>query len=561
MATGKIPYLLFERGRYYYQRKVPFAFHDVIGIKKWREPVGANHLLAVDRVRVLAKEHDALLDLLKNPDERRDHKARARRTKETLKNAREADEDAAYRKWLLENGAEDPAFFGEDAVSQAMEADVRARPWASATDWVEAFESERTVTADPQRFEHLIAHLQSSEHIDVQWKFPPFPIYLEAIAAAPERVRDAVEFLPRIPTPMDDDEFHDRLVDVLNSHFGPSVTPPSNPEDRDEFDLTKQRLERKIARVARSPDTITKVAKRYYEFAQIRENTQNKYRRTLDRLTAVVGDLPIQHLTASTLREYRDILTRKNLRPASIRADFTPIMGLLGYAVDEGLIDLSPMAGVKLPKERRAVEEMRWQSFEPAEMVRIFQAVDHIWGQPVQGVSDERRQALQMIVRALAYTAMRPAELMALRPDQVDSRCIRVEGGKTKSAWRVIPLHPAIADFPDWVRSDGLAVFANGETGAKQADPVTPIRHNFTRLIRNKMAPPIQHPKKALYSLRSTFQNALRRAGAPIGVRRALLGHVESGAIRHYDDGPEFEELKHWVELADPIRPTSYSVH
>ena len=555
MASDKIPHLLFERGRYYYQRKVPLDFQDTIGTKKWRQPLGAEYLPAVDRVRKLTKEHDALLLSMKDPEKRRDRTSETRRSREAEQSAKDTAADAAYRQWLSENDRDDPEFFGEDPWSMSLKAEARERPWDSATRIMDALDDARTdPQCDPEFLQTLIAHLEASDNDPPRVTLPPNPEYRSLVEAASLRVKEAVRFLPRIPLPMDDDEYHDRLVDVLNSHFGPDVTPPDAPEDRDEFDLTKQRIERKIARVARSPDTITKVAERFYKFAQIRENTQDKYRRTLNRLTAKVGDLPIQHLTASSLRSYRDALTAKGSLPASIRADFTPIMGLLGYAVDEGLIDLSPMAGVKLPKEKRAVEEMKWLSFEPSEMVRIMEAVEEIWGQPTQGISDERRQALQRVVRALAYTAMRPSELMALRPEQVDSRCIRVEGGKTKSAWRVIPLHPKIADFPDWISSGGLAVFANGKTGAKQADPVTPVRHNFTQLIRKKMDPPIQHPKKALYSLRSTFQNALRRAGAPIAVRRALLGHVESGAIRHYDDGPEFEELRRWVEAADPTQ-------
>ena len=559
MASDKIPHLLFERGRYYYQRKVPLDFHEVIGTKKWRQPLGSEYLPAVDRVRALTKEHDALIQSLQEPDKRRDRKSATRRTREAEQLARDTAADAAYRQWLIDNDRDDPEFFGQDPRSLSLDADARERPWESAARFMTSLDSARTEPlCDPEFLKTLIAHLDGSDADPPRMTLPPFPEYQSMIEAASARLQKAVRFLPRIPSPMDDDEYHDRLVDVLSSHFGPDVTPPHDPEDRDEFDLTKQRLERKVARVARSPDTITKVAERYYKFAQIREKTQDKYRRTINRLVTKVGDLPIQHLTASTLRDYRNFLTARGSLPATIRADFTPIMGLLGYAVDEGLIELSPMAGVKLPKEKRAVEEMKWLPFEPSEMVRIMEAVEEIWGQPTQGISDERRQALQMVVRALAYTAMRPAELMALRPDQVDTRCIRVEGGKTKSAWRVIPLHPKIADFPDWISSGGLAVFANGQTGEKQADPVTPVRHNFTQLIRKKMDPPIQHPKKALYSLRSTFQNALRRAGAPIAVRRALLGHVESGAIRHYDDGPEFEELRRWVEAADPIKTHSY---
>lgn len=340
----------------------------------------------------------------------------------------------------------------------------------------------------------------------------------------------------------------------MKVHFGRHAVPPENPEDRDEFDLSKLRLERAIARVARSPNTISNVAERYYKFAQVKQKTRDKYRRTIARLIADVGDLPIEHLSAKGLREYRDKLTLKGSLPATIRADFTPVIGLLGYALDEGLIDISPMASVKLPKEKRSIEEMKWLPFAPNEIRTILEAVDVVWGQPTQGLSSERREALQMSVRVLMYTAMRPAELMALRPENVDERCIRIEGGKTKSSWRTIPLHPKISDFPDWLHTGGLAVFANAQTGEAQSDPVTPVRHIFTRLIRSKMQPPIMHPKKALYSLRSTFQNAMRRAGAPIAVRRAILGHVESGAMRHYDDGPEFEELKMWVECSDPTR-------
>lgn len=313
------------------------------------------------------------------------------------------------------------------------------------------------------------------------------------------------------------------------------------------------KLERRISRVARDPDTIRKVAAKFYAFAQLREKTENKYDRTIIRLTNELGDLPVSQVTPRMLRDYRDLLKNKRkLLPSSIRAEFTPIMGLFGYAVDEELIEISPMVSVKLPKERRAVEESKWLPFDADEMQRLFAAMDEIWGQPVQGLSEERRQALTMAVRVLAFTAMRPAEFMALRSDQVDHRAIRVEGGKTKSSWRVIPLHPEIADFPAWLQGGGLSAFNNEKTGEKQTDTVTVLRHNFSRLIRQKMGEPIDSKRKTLYSLRSTFQNAMRRANAPKDVRRAILGHVESGAIRHYDDGPSFELLKKWVVCSDP---------
>lgn len=364
MASDKIPHLLFERGRYYYQRKVPLNFQEALGAKKWRQPLGAEYLLAVDRVRALTKEHDTLLLSLKDPGKRSDWKSETRRAREAELSAKDTAADAAYRQWLSNNNSEDPEFFGEDPRSLSLDADTHERPWESANRFMVSLDHARTEPhCDPAFLQALQEQLEASNANPPRVTLPPYPEYRAFVDAAGGRVQEAVRFLPRIPSSMDNDEYHDRLVDVLNSHFGPDVTPPHDPEDRDEFDLTKQRLERKIARAARSPDTITRVAERYYKFAQIRETTQDKYRRTLKRLTVTVGDLPIQHLTASALRGYRDYLTARGSLPASIRADFTPVMGLLGYAVDEGLIDLSPMAGVKLPKEKRAVEEMKWLPF------------------------------------------------------------------------------------------------------------------------------------------------------------------------------------------------------
>ncbi|WP_047995026.1 DUF6538 domain-containing protein [Puniceibacterium sp. IMCC21224] len=283
MASDKIPHLLFERGRYYYQRKVPLDFQDTLGAKKWRQPLGADYVPAVDRVRELTKEHDALLLSLKDPEKLRDRKSETRRTREAGQSAKDVASDTAYRQWLSDNNCDDPESFGEDPKSLSLTAEARERPWESAARLMAGLESERAENqCDPAFLETLIAHVEASDTDPPRITLPPYPQYRALVGAASTRVQEAVRFLPRILSPMDDDEYHDRLVDVLNSHFGPDITPPRDPEDRDEFDLSKQRLERKIARVARSPDTITKVAERYYKFAQIRENTQDKYRRTLN---------------------------------------------------------------------------------------------------------------------------------------------------------------------------------------------------------------------------------------------------------------------------------------
>ena len=205
------------------------------------------------------------------------------------------------------------------------------------------------------------------------------------------------------------------------------------------------------------------------------------------------------------------------------------------------------MIGVRLPKDKRSIEERKWKPFAPAEVTRILQAADRQWGSPAKGLSDARREAIHMVVRVLSFSGMRPIEVIRLKPDDVTNAWIRITGSKTESSTRIVPLHPEIADFPQWVASGGLETFQSIKT-----DKVGSVRHNFGRLLREKMQDPIEDPQKALYSLRSTFVNAMRRAGADIQVQRAILGHKEAGAIRHYDDGPEFEVKRKWVEATDP---------
>lgn len=67
------------------------------------------------------------------------------------------------------------------------------------------------------------------------------------------------------------------------------------------------------------------------------------------------------------------------------------------------------------------------------------------------------------------------------------------------------------------------------------------------------MDPPLHDPKQALYLLRSTFSNAMRRAGAEM--RRAFLGHAEAGALKHYDDGPEFAKKRKWLRAPRTVYP------
>lgn len=173
--------------------------------------------------------------------------------------------------------------------------------------------------------------------------------------------------------------------------------------------------------------------------------------------------------------------------------------------------------------------------------------MDHEWTKPIRNMSEERRKAIWWVTRVQAFTAMLPKEVVDMKPENINERWIKVEKSKTSSSTRFIPLHPEIAGFVEFVHS---CVLENLDSQNK--DKVQAVSRTFNKLIRRQLDPAIKDPKKALYSWRSTFSNAMRRAGADQDMRRSILGHRVLGSLAHYEDGPEFFKKRKWIKTSDP---------
>lgn len=543
---SKVPYLKIDHGRFFYQRRVPQRMQAHLGIRRWQTPCGdVSYSKAVQMIVTWAEEHDELIANLRNPDRLRDAGVAASREK-TAKRASEPDPLGLPRFYSMTERLDGEAIY--------YTRDYLPRPWQAAA--VLLAEAEAAYAGKPSLedpiiwIEQQIRELERGDTIDRKLSLPGLPGLKEYVESLDPKIVAAakIEVRKTALMPLYPDLFLDRLISAHDIGFGPDREPPTDPDQKDEYDFIKRKFERKISELSPDPNTISSVAERYCDFNSIRPGTRSKYRRELARLIDVAGDVPIGHVRTDHLRQLRDNLIGE-IKPASIQAVFTPIKGIFSFAFDEGLIGANPMAGVKLPRDKRPIEERKWKAFGPEEVQRILFTAEQIWGQPAKGLSDERRKAIWMVVRVLAFSGMRPVEVIRLTADDVDDRLIRISGSKTESSTRVVPLHPEISDLPQWLTGGGLDTFQSIKT-----DQVGSVRHNFARLLREQMVDPIQDPQKALYSLRSTFVNAMRRAGADIQVQRAILGHKEAGAIRHYDDGPEFDVKRKWVEATDPRR-------
>lgn len=250
-------------------------------------------------------------------------------------------------------------------------------------------------------------------------KLTPYPEYIE-LAKAHSSDFDLVEFefTPHPPRPMSDERYLDQLNSVYQIYFGPDATPPSDPDNRDEYVFAKHRIERKISSVTPDKDSITAVLEKYCKFNSIRSGTRSKYRREVARLIAITGNVPLAHVRTEDLKQLRDDLIG-TIQMASIQAIFTPIKGIFAFAFDESIIPDNPMHGVKLPKDKRPIEERKWKSFEPSEVIRILEAADQHWGKPAAGLSNDRREAIHMVVRVLAFSGMRPAVDTTIGPHPI----------------------------------------------------------------------------------------------------------------------------------------------
>lgn len=545
MTAKKIRYLLEEKGRFYYQRKVPKALLFYVGQSRWHIPVGNTFDGAQTAVAKLRTEHDALIAKAKTEPEERTRLRRVKVHREADKLAKEFIKDDEYREDVLAGVIDDPE---ELIFAEYEEVVASTEPfWLRTDEFLSALEHERTADVETSVFAcppHEIFTLEN------------FEAAVGAVRglASPEQIEEwraqyvgepGVKWCVSAKRKMEDDEYYDNIKAHYEAWFSSTQNAPTDEDARLDWDVFKMKLERLMARHAPPADRLTAVFDQFLQFNDIK--AERKYRRSFIRFVKHTGDVPLTQVTGRMLREYRNALIADGLSIASVKAAFTPIKSMFRYALNEEIVDSNPARDVTFPPDKRPIGEIKHLAFEPSEVQRILAAIDENWLTPFPYLSDDRRIAIRHIVRALAFTGARPVELMSLGREDVSDTAIHVRRTKTKSSWRYIPVHPEISDFPNFVRGGGVECLITNNQ-----DLVEPVRHNFMRILRELMDEPILEPRKALYSFRGTFQDSMRRAGAPLEVRQAILGHTQGGAIKHYNSGPEFELMQQWVWKSDP---------
>ncbi len=227
----------------------------------------------------------------------------------------------------------------------------------------------------------------------------------------------------------------------------------------------------------------------------------------------------------------------------------------------------NPLADVKTERKKTATEPSRLD-FGTADLGKIFSPQNGFdrssdWGE------------FEWATLVSLFTGIRPSELAQVTLDNIslDSGILvmRVQGKlKTRSSWRMIPIHSKLIElgferrieglrklgkrhlFPDWY-ANGCASLTRAEIRAKATGmPIS--RNNFfpkyipTKFNRNLRKLGITDTRLDFYSLRHTFRTKLINAGVVKDICDRLTGHSDHSPSKSYDHS-EGKEEKSLIEM------------
>jgi integrase len=292
------------------------------------------------------------------------------------------------------------------------------------------------------------------------------------------------------------------------------------------------------------------LAQRYLdEYAKPRKKSWRNDEGYLNRPCTAWGARPADSITRRDAIALLD--TIKQTAPISANRTQTVLVKLFSWAVEDELIEVNPIAGLK----KRALEQAKDRTLADEELRALWCALDNS-----TGLTDEIASALKFLL----LTGQRPGEVAGITRSELVALDRPAEARWELSAARaktgrihVTPLAPmARAVVEDALRrrekdGDGQSVFAS-----KFVTRVSLARHSLSqglrRLIQRLQVDGDASPVRTLqaapptpHDFRRTVGTGLARLGIPREDRMAVLGHIQDDVHgRHYDQYQRLREKR-----------------
>jgi integrase len=275
--------------------------------------------------------------------------------------------------------------------------------------------------------------------------------------------------------------------------------------------------------------TVAELVERFLaEYASPRIKDLDRYRRAgryaLRPVLEVLGRVPVTQLSRPTLERLRDSLSRR-YEANTVRFHLRPLGAALSWAVRQGLLPYSPLAGMERPRAEHSIEYL---SREDAAKL----------------LSDSERRAREsarpadwccLIGLALGlYAGLRRGEIFGLRWQDIDldagrltvARSYKLLPKSNKPRYLPLPvvLIPLLREWrphcPETADRLICPVFNRGRWGMSTISPKG--KHSLQELFRASGCP---IPARPWHALRHTYASHYVMAGGNIMVLRQLLGH------------------------------------
>lgn len=263
-----------------------------------------------------------------------------------------------------------------------------------------------------------------------------------------------------------------------------------------------------------------------------RPSVSNSWYIQLERRTRPLledlGHKKIASIKTGDLRRYLNRYAGQSEK--YIKTNYTMVREIFRTAQLDQKINKDPAIGLTMPKGK---EERRRRSMTPNEITAFLQATEG--------------NDIELLTKFMYYCGLRPGEALALTWDDVDldSRIVTVHKAykkdgtigapKTAAGNRKVPIPK---DFASQLKKPATA------KGRRVTDvgsmKTVDRRWADIRQHMHELDPSIDQSEIELYMLRHTYCTNLEKAGVPINIAKALMGHssiqMTAKIYTHFDD-------------------------
>jgi integrase len=267
-----------------------------------------------------------------------------------------------------------------------------------------------------------------------------------------------------------------------------------------------------------------------------------------------VGLVAVEQITRRDMLDFKDKLLADGTSIPNTKMKLSRISGLLGWAMDNDLIQTNHAKGITVINLQAARNKR--VGFDAEALAKLFAGPVHSKGErPAQG----RGEASYWLPLLALYTGARLEELGQLRPKDVKEQSYLDGDDKPCTAWtisimedeadglhlknagsaRVVPVHPLLLEL-------GFAELVKAALAKKQArlfDRLTPDKYgSYTAkwsmwFSAYKRTSGIDDTRMVFHSFRHTFKDMARHVGMADGIQRQIMGHSGEDVADSYGSG------------------------